>query len=715
MLRDTIEELQERVTNVEDELMHKSRDYSKLSREHQNTCADLSKSLYIITERERILDEHGINLDGSIKEGYTAPTSPSSVCELCQGGGDELNGVGRGAMMAEITSLRNELRELRGGHVTEESSSVNVLESFQTEHSELDQSFADVSNEAAVIRDDALHTGMYINNNEKNDDFEMIDNGLQQDELRHFEDQSYEKSSSSLTSSMMTDTGTSIESSLPLEINVEDTNQGGKGVTRDYDIVQVEDSKSSTSKAIDINVDSYTNLDYNNQNSPSKLSSSGSITSSINVNKYLFDDQEEPTHEETEEYSVFSVNRYFASESPVKGNSSNDVTTVGSSTGSSHQTGDDNIELQTSVDTITNVQSDYDTIDTEDVFGSVDARRVCEENHDSPYEDVQEESARLINDNNNAVTPVEKSPSCGGGDISGEMTVLQTHMDTDLTSQSAEQFNATVDVISPSTEQSTSPDLSQVASTQNTQDVVTQNTAVSTSNSAVLVDPVAVNGISEEAPFVAEAVAENVAAVEESEQETIRDDVEELYDQIANETKEDIESEELNVTWDVQCESSPKTGGPVIQVTDTEPSAVSSTTTATGEEEPPAPKAKERKSKKKKKKGEKVGSVEVIDNDSALGAPVLSDPLLLGFAEPDKPPAQPHDENDETAAQKSTDKSNRSKSDIPKQFLDASADLIGTSGSDFSDAEDGYLTDEGEGEGKHKSSKWSKKDGCKSQ
>ena len=199
----------------------------------------------------------------------------------------------------------------------------------------------------------------------------MIDDGSQQGGIRHFEDQSFEKSTSSLTSSMMTDAVTSMESSVPLEISVGNIT---KPVPKDdYDIVHVED----TTKTANINVDSYTSVEY----APSLPSSIAITPSDINVNKYLFAEHDDALLDDSENYSTFSVDRYFATES---------TSDIGKQLDPIHI--DDNNDLQTSVDTITNVQSDYDTIDTEDVFINQDSQFCTEENRDSPYEDVQVES-----------------------------------------------------------------------------------------------------------------------------------------------------------------------------------------------------------------------------------------------------------------------------------------------------------------------------------
>jgi len=117
-LKDDIEELKERCENTDEELVHKTRDFNKLTREHNSTTAELNKALFIIQERERILDEHGINIDGTFKEGY----SPVTTCTMCGGSlGDDRDENreereqrgDREGLIAEISSLKDEIERLR--------------------------------------------------------------------------------------------------------------------------------------------------------------------------------------------------------------------------------------------------------------------------------------------------------------------------------------------------------------------------------------------------------------------------------------------------------------------------------------------------------------------------------------------------------------------------------------------------------------------------
>ena len=96
---------------------------------------------------------------------------------------------------------------------------------------ERSEAFEDVTNEAIEIHD-RFHTGMIVNNNERNEDFDVIDQNLRHDEVSNFEDKSYERSScltesinDSITDSMLESyrsniADDSMESEKPLEISI---------------------------------------------------------------------------------------------------------------------------------------------------------------------------------------------------------------------------------------------------------------------------------------------------------------------------------------------------------------------------------------------------------------------------------------------------------------------------------------------------------------
>ena len=167
---------------------------------------------------------------------------------------------------------------------------------------DFERSFVDVSSEADAIRDNDRHSGLYVNNNEKCDDFEVIDDGSQPGGIKNFEDKSFERSGrSSLLSSAQTELANdSVESEVPLEIslNVEKNNK------EDYDIVQVDDSTKPKKSVLDVE-----RLSNKNE----RVSSPASV-SNINIDKYLFSDNDDDGVEDTETASTFNINMYFATE-----------------------------------------------------------------------------------------------------------------------------------------------------------------------------------------------------------------------------------------------------------------------------------------------------------------------------------------------------------------------------------------------------------------
>ena len=171
------------------------------------------------------------------------------------------------------------------------------------QRADFERSFVDVSSEADAIRDDARHTGLYVNNNEKCDDFEVIDDGSQQGGIRNFEDKSFERSGrSSMLSSMRTDLVTdSVESEVPLEISVDAGNNNKQ--QDDYDIVQLNEPKQAGGTTLDISA-----------LAGGYRAASPAPVSNINVNKYLFSDNDDEEEEELETTGTFNIDMYFATE-----------------------------------------------------------------------------------------------------------------------------------------------------------------------------------------------------------------------------------------------------------------------------------------------------------------------------------------------------------------------------------------------------------------
>lgn len=140
----------------------------------------------------------------------------------------------------------------------------------------------------------------------------MIDDGSQPGGIRNFEDKSFERSDrSSLLSSARTELATdSVESEVPLEIslNVEKNNK------EDYDIVQVDGSDKPKKTILEIE-----RLSNKNERVPSPAP-----VSNINIDKYLFSDNDDDGVDDTETASTFNINMYFATEEKNNGNNETD-------------------------------------------------------------------------------------------------------------------------------------------------------------------------------------------------------------------------------------------------------------------------------------------------------------------------------------------------------------------------------------------------------
>jgi len=120
-LKDIIEELQEKVDNSTGELADQSRDFNKLNREQTTTTSELNKCLYLLEERDRVLDENGINEDGTFKTGYTLVK-----CSPCNDISNDViektsHNSEKGSLLAEIAILRNEISDLKNASSIEQS------------------------------------------------------------------------------------------------------------------------------------------------------------------------------------------------------------------------------------------------------------------------------------------------------------------------------------------------------------------------------------------------------------------------------------------------------------------------------------------------------------------------------------------------------------------------------------------------------------------
>ena len=118
---------------------------------------------------------------------------------------------------------------------------------------ERSETFEDVTDEAIEIHDQLLHVGMIVNNNERNEDYEVIERNLQQGELQNFEDKSYEASScmtESMTDSLADSyastvvTTASLDSERPLEISMNTVlEEAGAWVNANEELVNFESPK----------------------------------------------------------------------------------------------------------------------------------------------------------------------------------------------------------------------------------------------------------------------------------------------------------------------------------------------------------------------------------------------------------------------------------------------------------------------------------------
>ena len=167
-----------------------------------------------------------------------------------------------------------------------------------------------MSDEANAIQDDDRHRGVYLNNNEKCEEFEVIDDGSQQGGIRNFEDKSFEKSTrSSLLSSVQTTVTESMESEKPLEISFDKFSSIKPHQQKEeYDIVQSYDESSPKRTVLDI--DKFT-ADAERSQSPLPLKSN------INIDKY-FAVNDDDNDAEVQTASTFSVDKYFAYEESAK-------------------------------------------------------------------------------------------------------------------------------------------------------------------------------------------------------------------------------------------------------------------------------------------------------------------------------------------------------------------------------------------------------------
>eukprot|EP00112_Aurelia_sp_Birch-Aquarium-sp1_P006398 Seg1707.9 transcript_id=Seg1707.9/GoldUCD/mRNA.D3Y31 product="Leucine-rich repeat flightless-interacting protein 2" protein_id=Seg1707.9/GoldUCD/D3Y31 len=258
-LKDRLEDAEEVIENIKHELLDKTRELNRLSRENKNNIEELEKTREQLIIRDKLLEEHGIPTDGSEQPDMTQLEVSSRVNDTLHIDSIDLDQSvtnksrnssrrssapdDRDSLLEQIKLLKDQVTDLRRNPEFDEERSRDV-ESLQTSDEQIElnlavaerdlersEAFEDVTNEAIEIHD-RFHTGMIVNNNERNEDFDVIDQNLRHDEISNFEDKSYERSScltesvnDSITDSMLESyrsniADDSMESEKPLEISI---------------------------------------------------------------------------------------------------------------------------------------------------------------------------------------------------------------------------------------------------------------------------------------------------------------------------------------------------------------------------------------------------------------------------------------------------------------------------------------------------------------
>ena len=515
---------------------------------------------------------------------------------------------------------------------------------------DFERSFVDVSSEADAIRDNDRHSGLYVNNNEKCDDFEVIDDGSQPGGIKNFEDKSFERSGrSSLLSSAQTELANdSVESEVPLEIslNVEKNNK------EDYDIVQVDDSTKPKKSVLDVE-----RLSNKNE----RVSSPASV-SNINIDKYLFSDNDDDGVEDTETASTFNINMYFATEEKKNGNSKVDEIIEGDIT-LPEVVSKEEVRLEKEKD----FDSEQKEEDSSSPFLEVNSELTANLSTEDENEKIESEIANKDQSSNHSFAN-GSTESFVSHDLEQTRATSEIKLDSnqmDLQSDTEEETNKLCEEdkeMRKSVDDFYESILSEDSSQENTGDGLPPG--------ATFGQPI---GLS--ASY----------------------DHEDENDPSLNENKKRKEG------WLVRVESfsTPASCTPQIKV-------IGDDDQVEGEDQPrqqdddgeqsPAPVPKQRKKHKKKKKRQK--SVDIVEAEGDISTDAL--PTVVDSNHSDSSPA--------VSPSKTLDHS-----DIPKQFLDASTTLGSGSLSDLSDAEHEVLEDGTTINKKCSGSKKKNKEGCKTQ
>ncbi|XP_065053314.1 FK506-binding protein 5-like [Rhopilema esculentum] len=221
-LKDRLEEAEEVIENLKQEILDKTRDINRLSRENKNHIEELEKAREQLILRDKLLEEHGIPTDGSeqpdisqnelanrmndsvnldLTDFDTSATNKSRESSRRSSAPDD-----RDSLLEQIKVLKEQVSDLRRNPEYDEDR-MRDFESLQTSDDQIEQisttgvpelekseAFEDVTDEAIEIRD-RLRSGMIVNNNERNEDYDVIEQNARQGELPNFEDRSFELSS----------------------------------------------------------------------------------------------------------------------------------------------------------------------------------------------------------------------------------------------------------------------------------------------------------------------------------------------------------------------------------------------------------------------------------------------------------------------------------------------------------------------------------------
>jgi len=710
ILKDIIEDLEEGIHNAKDELHDKTKEFNKLTHEHENVNTQLDKCTYLLSERERILDEHGINFDGTLKE--TEEDEVDGEREESLTNTHHHNGVHdeeleqkfeseRLSYQEKIENLENEIAELRSNQET--NGSRKQAESARNgsgdaRAADFERSFVDVSSEADAIQEDARHTGLYVNNNEKCDDFEVIDDGSQAGGIRNFEDKSFEKSGrSSLLSSMRTDlVSDSVESELPLEISV-DASAGAitKPNKDDYDIVQIDESgRKQSSTRLDVSKLAASTID-DRQPSPTP-------ESNININKYLFSDNDDDNDNEPETAGTFNIDMYFANE---------EHTTDPTIDQENDDPGDTTLPeivspplpQQTEIEESEDSSSPFLEVKSQATAMNV---VVCSEANDdtelnrndeptdfhASSQDAEDSIANSQEDLNEAfVSNEEHDLSTGNLEIDSPAVAQQQHQylqdDSTVVDSQKNLLSTTDPDIRRSVEDLYERILSEDSSSRSGNDVFSDSSEGLPAG-ATFSEPIGITG-SQSTEEGGERVISPVDGTKRKEGWLVR--VESFSTPATctprikvigenNETNEKVDENNSTDAVKVPEGEDPNEGGV----------------------DSPAPVPKERKKKNKNKKKKKRKSVELVE-DNAAGDTAEDSPFESPKTDTESPAVSPTKRVDH--------------SDIPKQFLDASTTLGAgdLSCSDVSDVEQETLEDGSTIDKKRGGSKKKNKESCKTQ